>query len=320
MFGRVDEVPGVCYIATQFFHVWYIPLIPLSSMLVVDDSNPDSLRGTNIAMSGKSVLAAYLRAATMIGGLLMLGLAIYHGFSFFDELSYASRSYSSGGYYPEQSSGISYAIGSLVWAILLFLGGVGSLVTFWLSYKFMRPNEERKAQLLGDLGLSGSVDAAMAAVGPRERLLAAPDVSFQHFHSMMDQLGLQMYGAPEANPAGGDPLYAEWGSQDGSRVIYYFDPPTGLKMVEIEGQNPDYLRNDLLNMTYLPTIQGYQVSSMLASQDPNELIRGIYAAEFLGINGDQQYYIDPVGRLTAHPDTTVAQAARQIYDKLIARA
>ena len=38
LYGKVDEVPGVCHVATPFFHINLIPLIPFQSVVVYGDS------------------------------------------------------------------------------------------------------------------------------------------------------------------------------------------------------------------------------------------------------------------------------------------
>ena len=35
LYGKVDEVPGMFHVATRFFHLWYIPLVPLSSAVTM---------------------------------------------------------------------------------------------------------------------------------------------------------------------------------------------------------------------------------------------------------------------------------------------
>jgi hypothetical protein len=75
-YGKVDAC-GDEHVSTKFFHVWYLPLAPIESYWIVDAGG----RGYKIAMSNKSVLAAYLRiwgplvavlglAAGNIGGLI----------------------------------------------------------------------------------------------------------------------------------------------------------------------------------------------------------------------------------------------------------
>jgi hypothetical protein len=72
LYGKVDEVPGVCWVATQFFHLWFIPLVPMGSQAVFDQSG-DGWQGAPIGLSGKSVLVTYARAALVllaIGGIV----------------------------------------------------------------------------------------------------------------------------------------------------------------------------------------------------------------------------------------------------------
>lgn len=69
--GRVDQVPGACYVATRFFHVYYVPLIPLSSWVIVEGSeNQNGFRGQQIGLSGKSVVYGWLQAFLVIFGLI----------------------------------------------------------------------------------------------------------------------------------------------------------------------------------------------------------------------------------------------------------
>lgn len=67
MYGRVDRFAG-SYVATRFFHIYYVPLIPLSSWLVLEDQGKEGFRGMQVPMQGRSVLLAWAR----IGTLLML--------------------------------------------------------------------------------------------------------------------------------------------------------------------------------------------------------------------------------------------------------
>jgi hypothetical protein len=71
LYGKVDEVPGMFHVATKFGHLWYIPLIPMSSHIIVEKSG-SGWRGKPVGMSGKSILVAWLRGA---GIFCMLGSA-----------------------------------------------------------------------------------------------------------------------------------------------------------------------------------------------------------------------------------------------------
>ncbi|MEQ1569799.1 MAG: hypothetical protein ABMA64_29455 [Myxococcota bacterium] len=57
-FGWVDQIEGLGIVATTFFHVMFVPLVPLSTHLMIDDS-----RGLPLPMSAKSVAVAWFRSA-----------------------------------------------------------------------------------------------------------------------------------------------------------------------------------------------------------------------------------------------------------------
>ena len=71
LYGKVDQVPGLFYVATRFFYLQFLPLIPLGSVLVLEGSEQgDNYRGCHIKMSFKSVLMAWVRCAALIGGIV----------------------------------------------------------------------------------------------------------------------------------------------------------------------------------------------------------------------------------------------------------
>jgi hypothetical protein len=61
-YGKVDRVPGLCYVVTRFFHVWFIPLIPLQSYLTLEMG----ASRLPIPLSGKSVFAGWMRIPCMV--------------------------------------------------------------------------------------------------------------------------------------------------------------------------------------------------------------------------------------------------------------
>ena len=67
MYGKVDEVPGLCHVATQFGHLYYIPLIPFGSYAVISETG-DDFQGAPLPLSGKSVLTAWLRTIFVAAG------------------------------------------------------------------------------------------------------------------------------------------------------------------------------------------------------------------------------------------------------------
>jgi len=78
LYGRVDTVPGAFTVATKFFHIFWVPLLPLGSHIVVDETD-DGWQGVPIGLNGRSVLAAYLRGGLIGGGIwaIILSIAIY---------------------------------------------------------------------------------------------------------------------------------------------------------------------------------------------------------------------------------------------------
>jgi hypothetical protein len=76
-YGKVDEVPGLCHVATQFGHVYYIPLIPVGTYAVIAEQG-DNFQGVPLPLSGKSVLTAWLRAGLVLGGAAaLIASAVY---------------------------------------------------------------------------------------------------------------------------------------------------------------------------------------------------------------------------------------------------
>jgi hypothetical protein len=65
-YGAVDQLGDGPYVATRFFHLMFVPIVPAagSSVLVVD-SDHRGVRGLTVPLSFKSILAAYWRAATL---------------------------------------------------------------------------------------------------------------------------------------------------------------------------------------------------------------------------------------------------------------
>jgi len=74
--GKVDEVPGMFHVVTQFGHLYYIPLIPTGSYIVLEKNNDGGFRGVSIPISFKSWLIAWLRAGCIVAILasIVIGL------------------------------------------------------------------------------------------------------------------------------------------------------------------------------------------------------------------------------------------------------
>jgi hypothetical protein len=75
LYGKVDVVPGLFHVETKFGHLWYIPLIPLESFVVLGKSG-DGFNGIKIPMSFKSILYAWLRAGTLVAAIFATFITI----------------------------------------------------------------------------------------------------------------------------------------------------------------------------------------------------------------------------------------------------
>jgi len=78
MYGRIDRC-GPTFLGTRFFHIWYVPLIPIGTHLVFAEED-DGFRGVPTALSGRSVLAAYLRVWGIVGTIIAI-IALVAGIS-----------------------------------------------------------------------------------------------------------------------------------------------------------------------------------------------------------------------------------------------
>jgi hypothetical protein len=58
LYGRIEKVPGLGHIATQFGHLMFLPLIPTQSYFVLEESS-HTFHGIPLGVSRKSVLAGY---------------------------------------------------------------------------------------------------------------------------------------------------------------------------------------------------------------------------------------------------------------------
>src|SRR5690242_18939565 len=75
LFGKVDKIPGVFHVATQFAHINYVPLVPTKSWLVTSEQGK-GWRGVPIPLSPKSIFIAWaccrLVVAAVIGGIMCI--------------------------------------------------------------------------------------------------------------------------------------------------------------------------------------------------------------------------------------------------------
>jgi hypothetical protein len=124
--GKVDEVPGLFHVRTRFFHVYYIPLIPLATFIILAGSETgNGFKGKQISMSFKSVLFGWLRGGCVVGAIVGTIVAIVNACQL-------------GG--PDSED----ALVGLVAAGVLALGCVFG---YWLSTRLQRAGHDRALQL-----------------------------------------------------------------------------------------------------------------------------------------------------------------------------
>jgi hypothetical protein len=132
-FGKVDRVPGAFYVVTQFFHVSFLPLIPLTTYVVLEGTEGgNTFKGKQIGMSFKSILTAWSRFA------LIIGLAITAVIGFITFLGGMGE------------GNMEMILTGLVMGFVSVMCGV----VFWLTYRMSHASEDRAMQLADELGLS----------------------------------------------------------------------------------------------------------------------------------------------------------------------
>jgi hypothetical protein len=79
-YGDVEHCHGE-YAATRFFHLYWMPLFPVSSTMWVQQHDDDHFRGHRMRWSWKSLAAAYLRTWGLLLGCVILipGLLAFSG-------------------------------------------------------------------------------------------------------------------------------------------------------------------------------------------------------------------------------------------------
>lgn len=83
LYGSVDAIPGLCDVQTEFFHIYWMPIVPLGSYAVVGESE-DGFQGTRVPLCWKSVFKAYLSLicglpAVVSGVMFLTSMGSPHG-------------------------------------------------------------------------------------------------------------------------------------------------------------------------------------------------------------------------------------------------
>jgi len=75
LYGKTDEVPGLFHVATKFEHMFFVPILPQGSYLIL---NPVEPTGIPIPCSLKSVLLGYGRGWTLVTA-VGTGILVFSG-------------------------------------------------------------------------------------------------------------------------------------------------------------------------------------------------------------------------------------------------
>jgi len=131
-YGKVDKVPNLFYVVTQFLHLYWIPLIPIRSYLVLAGTeDSEGFKGVQTSMSFKSILVGWLRAQLVLAaiGSLITGIILT-----MDHV--AKRHY-------------ELSTVQVPWLLL-----IGSVFLYWLTLKCTFASRQRALRLGEQLGLS----------------------------------------------------------------------------------------------------------------------------------------------------------------------
>ncbi len=71
LFGRAEIVPGVFFIATRFFHVCFIPLIPMQSFVIFQDAQDGGGGAALPALHWGSISMAWLRQLLLVAAAVL---------------------------------------------------------------------------------------------------------------------------------------------------------------------------------------------------------------------------------------------------------
>jgi hypothetical protein len=79
LYGKVDRVPGLFHVATEFVHVWFLPLVPRRSFLVREETADGKARSpVRIPLSSRSILIAWTRTVLSLIGLVLPIFSVIH--------------------------------------------------------------------------------------------------------------------------------------------------------------------------------------------------------------------------------------------------
>ncbi len=227
-FGKVDALENGAHVATQFVHIWFVPLIPLKTHLVVSEDG-NNYQGIPLPFSFKSLLAAWLRCFLVfstLGALAVMFAAIAEG----------------------EIEGLDAVIAAPIAGV----AAAALIATFVLSYRFFKPSPERARELEAKMG--GGVDEALleailAQAASRKEseasappsvtspsITPAPHVGIEQVRASVEPHGFALTEAPRWE-------LARW--SNGATWITWSVDPSGARTIRFEGGDAEGWRRHL---------------------------------------------------------------------------
>ncbi len=122
-YGKVQAC-GRSFIGTRFFHIWYLPLVPVGTQLVFESTGDGNYRSIKAPFSLQSMVAGYLR----VWGPLGIGAALVFGAKFFLDRRQSPLAFF-GDPLPlvEEYSWLPWGVVSLLAVTILAFGWLGRL-------------------------------------------------------------------------------------------------------------------------------------------------------------------------------------------------
>lgn len=131
-YGKTDHLPGLMYVKTRFFHIWWLPLIPLYSMLYRDDDSGEPIM--ELGFHFKSILSAWIR--TIAGFVIVVLVVRVVNFHF-----------------SENPDDILVPVDYLgIFGMILLMGAF-----YYSTYAWSQPRFRRASSYADDLGLDPKV-------------------------------------------------------------------------------------------------------------------------------------------------------------------
>jgi hypothetical protein len=159
--GPVDRIEGLGEVRTRFFHLYFVPIIPLGSTFVTKELD-DGVQGIPVGLSIKSVLVAWSRTAFVLS---LLGLVAFGGIAVIDALIATEGLVEA----VQKTGDPTKLSNSTLLNTAKSFGGLGASLcgalfsgtAFWAIGRIFRDARgARKAELMAQLGVAPGLDDA----------------------------------------------------------------------------------------------------------------------------------------------------------------